>query len=55
MHGYMAGRVIVKSADDYAAWMKQEETLLAAASVPAESDKPAGKPTGKADAKPKKT
>ncbi len=30
MHGYMAGRVIVKSAEDYAAWMKQEEVKLAA-------------------------
>jgi cytochrome c oxidase subunit 2 len=57
MHGYMAGRVIVKSADDYAAWMKQEETLLAAASVPDAPAAPAtsGKPTGKAAAKPKKT
>ncbi len=36
MHGYMAGRVIVKSADDYAAWMKQEETKLALAEPAAE-------------------
>ena len=34
MHGYMAGRVIVKAPEEYAAWMKQEETLLAAVSVP---------------------
>ena len=34
MHGYMAGRVIVKAPEEYAAWMKQEETLLAAASAP---------------------
>lgn len=50
MHGYMAGRVIVKSAEDYASWMKREETLLAAADraspapVPAESAKPGAKP-----------
>lgn len=50
MHGYMAGRVIVKPADEYAAWMKREETLLAAATAvdvpvaPAESGKPAAKP-----------
>jgi heme/copper-type cytochrome/quinol oxidase subunit 2 len=34
MHGYMAGRVIVKAPDEYAAWMKGEETRLAAASAP---------------------
>lgn len=50
MHSYMAGRVIVKPADEYAAWMKQEETQLAAASAP---DVPAA--PAKASAKPKKT
>lgn len=50
MHGYMAGRVIVKAADEYAAWMKQEETLLAGASggtppaAAGASAKPAAKP-----------
>ena len=34
MHGYMAGRVIVKAPDEYAAWMKGEEVRLAAASAP---------------------
>lgn len=50
MHSYMAGRVIVKSTDEYAAWMKQEETMLAAAAtteapaVPAKAGAPAAKP-----------
>ena len=46
MHSYMAGRVVVKPADEYAAWMKQEETLLAgavAADVPPKPAKPAAK------------
>ncbi len=52
MHSYMAGRIIVKPADEYAAWMKQEETLLAAASAP-DATSPAT--PGKTAAKPKKT
>ena len=36
MHGYMAGRLIVKAPEEYAAWMKAEETRLAAA-TPAET------------------
>lgn len=34
MHGYMAGQLIVKAPDEYAAWMKNEETRLAAATTP---------------------
>lgn len=54
MHGYMAGRVIVKAPEEYAAWMKNEETRLAAAApepaaaVPdanAKAAKPAAKKT----------
>lgn len=41
MHGYMAGRLIVKAPEEYAAWMKQEETRLAAATAPAEEKKAA--------------
>jgi len=52
MHGYMAGRIIVKSADEYAAWMKQEEIQFAAASA---TDAPASVKTGQPAAKPKKT
>ena len=50
MHSYMAGRVIVKSADEYAAWMKQEEMQLAAANapaVPAATGAPAAQPAAK--------
>mgnify|MGYP000947052814 FL=1 len=46
MHSYMAGRVVVKAPEEYAAWMKQEETLLAgaaAADAPAKPAKPAAK------------
>ncbi len=46
MHGYMAGRIIVKAPEEYAAWMKQEETRLAAATAPAEAT-PAAKPAAK--------
>lgn len=53
MHSYMAGRIIVKSAEDYAAWMKQEETLLAAESAPVAPN--AAAKAGKPAAKPKKT
>ncbi len=53
MHSYMAGRIIVKAADEYAAWMKQEETQLAAASAPEAPAAPAK--AGKPAAKPKKT
>ena len=41
MHGYMAGRVIVKAPEEYAAWMKGEETRLAASGTATE--KPAAK------------
>ena len=34
MHGYMAGRIIVKAPEEYAAWMKGEETRLAALTAP---------------------
>lgn len=53
MHGYMAGRIIVKSAADYAAWMKQEETLLAAATPATAMPSPVS--AGKPAATPKKT
>jgi cytochrome c oxidase subunit 2 len=53
MHSYMAGRVIVKSADEYAAWMKREETQLAAAGAPAAAE--TGAPVAKPAARPKKT
>lgn len=44
MHGYMAGRLIIKAPEEYAAWMRDEETRLAAATAPAApADKPAGK------------
>lgn len=51
MHGYMAGRIIVKAPEEYAAWMKGEETRLAAATAPepapvaAKPAKPAAKKT----------
>jgi cytochrome c oxidase subunit 2 len=46
-HGYMAGRVIVKAPDEYAAWMKGEETKLAATTetVPAAKSVKTNKPT----------
>ncbi|MBI5899413.1 MAG: cytochrome c oxidase subunit II [Rhodocyclales bacterium] len=44
MHGYMAGRIIVKAPEEYAAWMKGEETSLAAASIPAVEPATATKP-----------
>jgi hypothetical protein len=58
MHSYMAGRVIVKSADEYAAWMKQEETKLAAANAAGPADlrtrrqagREARRPEGEAEA-----
>lgn len=50
MHGYMAGRVIVKAPEEYAAWMKQEETRLAAASpeAPAKPEQTNTKPAKRA-------
>jgi cytochrome c oxidase subunit II len=54
MHGYMAGRLIVKAPEEYAAWMKNEETRLAAATEPADAA-PAAKPEGKKVKKVKKT
>jgi cytochrome c oxidase subunit 2 len=42
MHGYMAGRLILKAPEEYATWMKDEETRLAS-TVP-ESAKPAAMP-----------
>ena len=53
MHGYMAGRVIVKAPEEYAAWMQQEETKLAAANAPAVAEAPAevAKPAAKATKK----
>jgi cytochrome c oxidase subunit 2 len=50
MHGYMAGRVIVKAPDEYAAWMKGEETKLAAANAP-EAPAAAGKSAKQTKAK----
>ena len=51
MHGYMAGRVIVKAPEEYAAWMKGEETRLAAASAPADVSAAAPKKPAKPAAK----
>ncbi len=44
MHGYMAGRIIVKAPEEYAAGMKGEETSLAAATAPAAVPATATKP-----------
>ena len=44
MHGYMAGRIIVKAPEEYAAWIKGEETKLAAASAPEPAAPTASKP-----------
>ena len=54
MHGYMAGRIIVKAPDEYAAWMKGEEIRLAAANAP-EPAPAATKPTKPAKSAAKKT
>ena len=52
MHGYMAGRVIVKAPEEYALWMKGEEIKLAEAAAPAA---PAAKPGKAAKPAAKKT
>jgi cytochrome c oxidase subunit 2 len=44
MHGYMAGRIIVKAPEEYAAWIKGEETKLAAANAPEPAAPAASKP-----------
>ena len=54
MHGYMAGRIVVKAPDEYVAWMKGEEIRLAAANAP-EPASVATKPTKPAKSAAKKT
>ncbi len=44
MHGYMAGRIVVKAPEEYAAWIKGEETKLAAANAPEPAAPAARKP-----------
>ena len=55
MHSYMAGRVIVKAPEDYAAWMQGEVTRLAAASAPVVPVVAASAKAAKPNAKPKKS
>jgi cytochrome c oxidase subunit 2 len=55
MHSYMAGRVIVKAPEDYAAWMQGEVTRLATASAPAVPVVAASAKGAKSSAKPKKS